>query len=254
MAVAVLGLIFGIGFIFFAERQKRKILGSQSENGCRKSSKRRESVQDFLEFTNIKNGIISLPNNEYRLILEVIGSVNFFLLSEEEQEKIETNFRNLIRSLTFPVQFYTQTRLLDLNTEIGAMQEKLSNIPEAMREYGLQLASDMARWVGSRNVLIKKNYIVIPYKNSDYNEAVRELYRRRDIIEAELSKWIDCRTLSTLEAAKVFYVLFNKNRAVSLRIEDAENYGFTDSYISSPIAETKDIYAVERVGKANGNI
>ena len=57
---------------------------------------------------------------------------------------------------------------------------------------------------GFENVMLKRNYIVIPYQNDDYQEAVRELSRRKDIIVSELSKWIDCKPLNTLEVLEVF--------------------------------------------------
>lgn len=231
--VLTLGLILGIGFIFFAEKQKKSMLKTgQTSPGIKNDLKKSRNAQDFLEFTDIKNGIIALPNDEYRLIVEVVGSINFRLLSEQEQDNIEANFRDFLRSLAFPVQFYVQTRPLDLNNEISAMQERLRALPPAMAEYGIQLASDMARWVGSRNILVKKNYIIIPYQHSDRNEATKELYRRKDVVVGGLSKWIDCKVLNTLEAAKVFHVFFNKNRSVSFRMEDAEDYGFTDLYVS----------------------
>jgi hypothetical protein len=191
----------------------------------------KNSVQDFLEFKDIKNGIITLQNNDYRLILEVTGTLNFFLMSEEEQDKAEANFRSLLGSLTFPIQFYTQTRLLDLSNEVLQIRSGLSNLPERLRIYGMQMSEDMQRWMGSKNVMLKRNYIVIPYQNDDYQEAVRELSRRKDIIVSELSKWIDCKPLNTLEVLEVFYVMYNKSKAVSSRIEDAEEFGFTETYV-----------------------
>jgi len=234
-------LIAGAAAIFLINKQKEKILsndrsGSQGKAGQNKilpmrQKKTLQSAQHFIGFQDIKNGIIILPNNEYRLIVEVVGTVNFYLLSEEEQEKIEAYFRSLLRSLSFPVQFYIQTRLLDLDEEVRYMTGKLAELPPQLQEYGMSLADSLMRWTGAKNVMIKKSYIVIPYNNSDFNEAVRELYRRRDIVVAELSKWIECRTLSSLEAAEVLYIFYNKEKAVTMKISDAEQYGFTESYV-----------------------
>lgn len=199
----------------------------ETTNGVKKS----KSVQDFMEFQKIKNGVITLPNNEYRLILEVTGTLNFFLMSEEEQDKAEANFRALLRSLSFPLQFYTQTRLLDLSSEILQIRSGLPNLPDKLKIYGAKMSEDMQRWMGSKSVLLKKNYVVIPYSNESYDEATKELYRRRDIIMSELSKWIECKPLNTLDVLEVFYVMYNKNKAVSARIEDAEDFGFTETYV-----------------------
>ncbi len=224
-----LGCAFGL---FLIKRNQRT---SKSAGGAESS----KSVQDFLEFNGIKNGVIALSNNEYRLMLEVTGTLNFFLMSEGEQDKAEANFRALLGSLSFPVQFYTQTRLLDLSKEISQIRSSLPNLPEKLRIYGVKMSEDMQRWMGSKSVLLKRNYIVIPYSNDNYDEAVRELYRRRDIVVSELSKWIDCKPLNTLEALEVFYVMYNKSKAVSARIEDAEDFGFTETYVKG--VELSDI-------------
>lgn len=220
----LLGGLFGAFLIKRHQSQKSTEDGENTYVG-------KKTVQDFLEFKDIKNGIVSLGNNEYRLILEVTGTLNFFLLSEEEQDKAEANFRSLLGSLTFPVQFYTQTRLLDLSKEVIQIRTGLSDLPEKLRIYGMQMSEDMQRWMGSKSVLLKRNYIVIPYKSEDYHEAVRELNRRKDIVVSELIKWIDCKPLNTLEALEVFYVMYNKHKAVSSRIEDAEEYGFTETNV-----------------------
>ncbi len=219
-AMIALGGLFGF---FLIKKHQKALEGADCGD--------KNSVQDFLEFKDIKNGIITLQNNDYRLILEVTGTLNFFLMSEEEQDKAEANFRSLLGSLTFPIQFYTQTRLLDLSNEVLQIRSGLSNLPERLRIYGMQMSEDMQRWMGSKSVMLKRNYIVIPYQNDDYQEAVRELSRRKDIIVSELSKWIDCKPLNTLEVLEVFYVMYNKSKAVSSRIEDAEEFGFTETYV-----------------------
>lgn len=224
-AMIALGGLFG----FFLIKKHQKAL--EGADGGDKNSRNKKSVQDFLEFKDIKNGVIALLNNDYRLILEVTGTLNFFLMSEEEQDKAEANFRSLLGSLSFPVQFYTQTRLLDLSKEVLQIRSGLSNLPERLKIYGMQMSEYMQRWMGSKSVLLKRNYIVIPYQNDDYQEAVRELSRRKDIIVSELSKWIDCKPLNTLEVLEVFYVMYNKNKAVSSRIEDAEEFGFTETHV-----------------------
>ena len=137
-AMIALGGLFG----FLIKKHQKALEGADCGD--------KNSVQDFLEFKDIKNGIITLQNNDYRLILEVTGTLNFFLMSEEEQDKAEANFRSLLGSLTFPIQFYTQTRLLDLSNEVLQIRSGLSNLPERLRIYGMQMSEDMQRWMGSK--------------------------------------------------------------------------------------------------------
>lgn len=86
----------------------------------------------------------------------------------------------------------------------------------------------------ARTVLTRKNYIVIPYDGpGDFSEAERELHRRKDLLEAELKKWLGASVLDTGQLADVLYVAFNKSRATSARISDALTYGFMAPVVTS---------------------
>lgn len=82
--------------------------------------------------------------------------------------------------------------------------------------------------------MTRKNYIVIPYDGpGDFSEAERELHRRKDLLEAELKKWLGASVLDTGQLADVLYVAFNKSRATSARISDALTYGFMAPVVTS---------------------
>lgn len=70
--------------------------------------------------------------------------MNFPLLSAAEQEQVEASFRSLIASLTFPVQFFVQTRRLDISRQIDEVKARSSQIPEAMRDYSGSYAAHLA--------------------------------------------------------------------------------------------------------------
>ena len=56
-----------------------------------------QTVQVFLPFEKIKDMMICLPGNLYRTVIEV-KSINFYLKTQEEQETLESMFRNAVSS------------------------------------------------------------------------------------------------------------------------------------------------------------
>jgi len=69
--------------------------------------------QQFLEIEQIREGVIILKNKSLRGVLAV-SSLNFALLSEEEQNAILHQFQSFLNSLDFPCQIICQSRKLNI--------------------------------------------------------------------------------------------------------------------------------------------
>lgn len=118
-------------------------------------------------------------SREYRAILEV-GSVNYTLKTEGEQEAILAGYRAFLNGLTFPLQILVQVRPLDLApyiVQLRAARERLdardggdgkNNHQEethARSSVWARLAEDEARYVlelaAQKTLLERRFYIVI---------------------------------------------------------------------------------------------
>ncbi len=204
----------------------------QQRSGATTREKGPPRAQDFLDFLDIQDGLLILPGGRYRAVIEVVGTVNFGLLSEAEQEQVEASFRALLSSLSFPVQMFVQTRLLDLGEQISAVQRNVDHLPESMRDYARAFAEHLAGWMKSRAILTRRNYIVIPYDGpGDFDTARREIQRRVEVVESEVKRWLGSVRLDTERLTDVLYVAFNKSRAVSARVSDAASHGFLIPFI-----------------------
>ena len=85
--------------------------------GLRKS-KNKASSRGQIAIKGVRDGILILPNNEYRAILQV-SSLNFELRSEEEQDAIIDTYESFLNSVGTNLQILIRTR------EIGFVGEFL---------------------------------------------------------------------------------------------------------------------------------
>lgn len=178
-------------------------------------SRRPRSSQDFIGIQGVDRGVLLLPGGRSRLVLEVAGAVNFALLSPEEQDRVEASFRRLLASLSFPVQFYCQTRLLDVSHALEAVRS--APVAESMREYAADYTRNLESLMG-RQILVRRNFLVIACDGgSDIADVAAELGRRASVISAELGNWLGCRVLSSDEVIALFYTAYNKERALETR-------------------------------------
>ena len=72
-------------------------------------SKSKTSSRNQIAIKGVRDGILMLPNNEYRAILQV-SSLNFELRSEEEQDAIMDTYESFLNSVGSSLQILIRTR------------------------------------------------------------------------------------------------------------------------------------------------
>ena len=82
-----------------------------------------QSSQNFVPIKEIRDGIVVLKDNSLRFVL-MASSLNFALKSGDEQRAIIMQFQNFLNSLDFSVQFFIQSRQLDIRPYIAPLEER----------------------------------------------------------------------------------------------------------------------------------
>lgn len=178
----------------------------------RKSSRRQIQIKE------VKDGILVLPHNEYRAVIET-SSVNFELKSEEEQDVLLDSFQNFLNSLVSPLQILIRVREVDIDSYLD--QIATSKTFEKEKVYITQIdnySSFIKNLVSGNKILSRRFYIIIPYKQQDKNRdftVVKEhLNLQRSIVTRGLEKLgMKARTLESLELLDLFYTFYNSSSA-----------------------------------------
>ena len=121
------------------------------------------STQEFLEFKQIRDGVVVLKNNALRIVL-MVSSLNFALKSEDEQNGIIYQFQSFLNSLDFPVQILIQSRKLNMIGYLDKLKEiekkeKHELIKTQITEYHKFIENIVTR--GS--IMQKTFYVVVPF-------------------------------------------------------------------------------------------
>ncbi len=135
------------------------------------------STQNTLQIAEIRDGIVILNDGNYRSVL-MVKSINFDLMSQQEQEAVELNYQNFLNSLYFPIQIFIRSQKVDLRPYI----EKLDKI--RTEHDNMLLALLMDDYIGymdalsqQTNIMDKKFYIVIPYspiEQADLKQGIQQ--------------------------------------------------------------------------------
>lgn len=183
-----------------------------------------QSIQEFMPFENIADSMIWLPNDLFRVVIEV-SSINYYLKTVNEQETIEAQFKNALSSWDFSFAFYTQTRTLDAEDLINSLKEDVSKIENSrLKAYGVQYIDAMRELTSRTNGnLIKKNYIIISCNdagmianNKTQEEKANYAFDKlnlniRKVIESLSPIGLNCRVLHNEELIELMFVALNKH-------------------------------------------
>jgi len=124
---------------------------------------RHPSVQSSrLDLEAIEDDVVYIAGGDYRAVLEV-GSVNFGLQGERQQEVLVASYAAFLNSLAFPVQVLVRVLPLDLDRYLGELERRARDeLPEPMAELARDHAAFLRRLARNRTLLERRFYLVVP--------------------------------------------------------------------------------------------
>ena len=122
-----------------------------------------KAAQDFVPVKEVRGGSIVLKDGTLIGVM-LASSVNFALKSRDEQEAILVQFQNFLNSLDFSVQFFIQSRRLDIRPYIALLEERLqAQTADLMRIQVREYIEFVRSFTERANIMSKHFFVVIPY-------------------------------------------------------------------------------------------
>jgi len=204
-----------------------------------KAAVKAAAAQEFVPIKEVRDGIVVLKDGSLRALL-MASSINLALKSQDEQEAIIGQFQNFLNSLEFTVQFFVESRDLDIRPYIALLEERYAaTLDDLMkiqiREYIIFIKDFTER----ANIMTKNFFIVVPYDpallarsggvtgaltnllpsrhhnsslltNEQFEQYRMQLEQRMAVIEQGLVRTgVRVVPLGTEEVIELFYKLFN---------------------------------------------
>ena len=121
------------------------------------------STQNALNIAEIRDGVVIMNDGSYRSVV-MLKSINFDLMSPQEQEAVEYSYQGFLNSLYFPVQIFVRSQKVDLRPYI----EKLDKIRSEHDNMLLSMLMEdylvfIDQLSSQTNIMDKRFYMVIPF-------------------------------------------------------------------------------------------
>lgn len=215
------------------------------------------STQNSLQIAEIRDGIVIMNDGSFRSVV-MVKSINFDLMSPQEQEAVEYSYQGFLNSLFFPIQIFVRSQKVDLRPYV----EKLDKIRSEHDNMLLALLmEDYIAYIDNlsqqTNIMDKKFYVVIPFfpvvevqqaltKSKNFLGGVTKLFgtsdehvvinegdleaaktELRNRVEAVLAGLQQCGVqglpLDTQELIELYYDTYNPDTATRQELKDFNN-------------------------------
>ncbi len=231
------------------------------------------SIFDFMEFDKIEdNMIIQKKGNRYVMVIDCQG-INYDLMSQAEKVSVEEGFVQFLNTLSHPVQIYTQTRKINLESSLQTYKQEVDKVEQQFQkaqykyrqvmespnstqaqikqalyeytkaknlyEYGKDIIYNTERMSLNKNILSKKYYVVISYYSE---EAGNENLSKEEIRELAFSE-LYTRAQAIIRALSVSGVMGKVMSSTEL----------ADLLYVAYNREDSDLYGVDKALKAGYN-
>jgi hypothetical protein len=153
-----------------------------------------QTLMNFWQFKDIKDGAIIMRNGSYRMCLEVFPA-NFGLMDEEEKKRAIIGFEQVLREIEvqYPLRVLIQTRKTNAADYINQLEHTYS-----IRTLGTyDLFSKYANFIREVNkdyeIITKKFYLILEFSELKYtlskdiiSREEKDVKKKRDITDEEI--------------------------------------------------------------------
>ncbi len=205
-----------------------------------KVSQVKSSTQNFIEIEAISNDVLMMKDFSCVVVVE-IGAVNFWLLSQEEQESMVYSYAGLLNSLSFPIQILILSKRIDISSYLEYLKDKEVKQRNNLLSTRLKGYRQFIKNIVKKNTVLERRFFfVLPFSplelgvsgvnkkklNKEYviTRAKTSLYPKRDHLIRLLSKTgLRATVLQKQELTELFLNLYNPS-GTGRRLDPVESY------------------------------
>jgi len=149
------------------------------------------TTQDFVPVRDIKQNVVILKDGRMCSIL-LASSINFALKSLDEQRAILGQFQTFLNTLDFSIQFYIQSRRLDIEPYLSQLREREPlQDNDLMRIQLREYMSFIKTFTTEVDVMSKNFFIVVPYSPAslDIGKGISTIFGKKPPNNQEETKF-----------------------------------------------------------------
>lgn len=212
MIITIISMLASIGLVIFLPiylRKKNKMYNLQTEEKS-KLKKQRKNIKTIWGIEEIKDGILTV-NNKHSIIIE-LGSIEYKLLNDEEQNNIDNSLIKLAKTFTNQTQFFSTIEKIDTTDKIETIKENIEKQKSInIKAYGESIIEYLDNIMQEDNLYVRKNYLIVT-SNEAFEKAERELKEYYEDLKYSFAGIkVTVKLLEDIDIIELIYRELNKN-------------------------------------------
>lgn len=198
--------------------------------------KQRKTIRNVWGIDEIRDGILTIKG--YHSIIIELGSIEYRLLNEEEQNNIDSNLVKIAKTFTNQTQFFSTIEKIDTSDKASEIRRNLDKQKNNnIKEYGESIIEYLEDLMQEENLYVRKNYFIIT-SNEPFDKAKIELEEYYNEFRFSLSNIrVNTRKLDDMDIIELIDREFNKNPNEKIRY--IMKKGGLELYVKSKNKEEK---------------
>ena len=155
-----------------------------------KKSKTNVSSRRQIDIQGVRDGILLLPKQHYRVVLQ-ISSINFELKSEDEQDALIDTYQSFLNSLASPIQIVVRVREMDMDRYLHDFNARMVSEDEPVYKEQVKNYTEFVSSLVTKNKILSRHfYVVLPLHSMEKDFAIikEQLHLNIDIVSKGLSR------------------------------------------------------------------
>ena len=199
-----------------------------------KKSNNMTSSRRQIDIKGVRDGVLILPNNKYRSVLQV-SSINFELKSEAEQDALIDTYQSFLNSLATSLQIVVRIREMDMDRYLEGFNARMDQEDEQIYKDQVKNYTEFVGGLVTKNkILSRQFYVVLPYdgKEKDFDLIKEQLAITADIVTKGLARLgMQAKSLDSIEVLDMFYGFYSPAGAKRQPLKKQTMQLLTESYL-----------------------
>lgn len=229
MAIAIFFMMASIVLVIFLPiyiRAKNKMYN----HNIKEKITLKRNIKNVWGIERIKDNVLTI-NNKCSIIIE-LGSIEYRLLNEKEQDNIDNNLIKIAKTFTYQTQFFSTIEKIDTTDKILNIKENIEKQKNKyVKEYGSSIIEYLNNIMQEENLYVRKNYLVVT-SDEPFEKATLELKEFYDDLKYSFASIkVPIKLLDDMDIVELIYRELNKNANENLK--NIINGGGLDFYVKA---------------------
>lgn len=218
MAIAIFFMLASIGLAIFLPiyiRAKNKMYNHDTKEKIT-FKRNKKNIKNVWGIEKIKDNILTI-DNKCSIIIE-LGSIEYRLLNEKEQDNIDNNLIKIAKTFTYQTQFFSTIEKIDTTDKILNIKENIEKQKNKyVKEYGSSIIEYLNNIMQEENLYVRKNYLVVT-SDEPFEKATLELKEFYDDLKYSFASIkVPIKLLDDMDIVELIYRELNKNANENLK-------------------------------------